>query len=345
MRMMWLAVLLTGVLTRAAPERSADPYVGHIVVDGVHGDVLLEDKADVVMYSASIVKLMDLLLICEMIQRGERSLDEMVRVTAEASLIGGSQVYLKEGETFTLGEMLNALVIKSANDVAVALAIHTAGSTGAFVMRMNERARQLNMSQTVFRSVHGLPPAKDQEPDVTTPRDLAILCREVVKYPLALKYTSETFRMFRNNSFELRTHNYLLGKVPGCDGLKTGFFSLAGFSIAATALRGDLRVIAIVGGSKSRQTRDRTATELIESGFIRLEALERERRDARERAEREAAERALREAAEQAERARARRARIGWTVAVVVLFIAGAAGVMALRQRIRRPRNGFEMDL
>jgi len=342
-----ILVLCTAQLSTAIPMRTADPFVGYVVVDAEVGEILDQKNGDAQAYPASIVKLMDLLIIVEAVEKGEHKLDEQVRVTAEASKIGGSQVYLKEGEVFTLDEMLAAMVVKSANDVAGALAIHMAGSTGGFVARMNDRAKQLGMTSTRFGSVHGLPPdmKKGQEVDSSTPSDIAKLCLEIVRHPLAMKYTSTTFRKFRNDTFELRSHNYLLGKVPGCDGLKTGFFDEAGFSIAATALRNGKRVIAVVMGSKSRQTRDQRAAELLETGFVRLVEVERERQEKKAREMREAAERAAKEKAEAAERARARRNAIIWSC-VAGILVAGIVGaVVAARRRLGRRDDGFEFRI
>jgi serine-type D-Ala-D-Ala carboxypeptidase (penicillin-binding protein 5/6) len=191
-------------------------------------------------------------------------------VTAEAARIGGSQVYLKEGELFPVDEMLYALMIKSANDVARALALKVGGSQEAFVARMNEYAGRLGMTATEFHTEHGLPPAAGQRPDITTARDMARLAEELLKHHNLLRYTATKVRGFRNNTFELRSHNRLLTEYPGCDGLKTGYYYLAGWSIAATAVRGGRRVLAVVLGSPERPVRDQAATRLLDRGFSAL---------------------------------------------------------------------------
>jgi D-alanyl-D-alanine carboxypeptidase (penicillin-binding protein 5/6) len=247
-----------------------DPYTGFIVVDGESGEVILEENADTKIYPASVIKLMDLLLVIEQIEEGRRQLDEWVHVTPKAARMGGSQVYLKEGETFTLEEMLFALSIKSANDVAMALALHVAGTEAGFIKLMNERAAELGMQATEFHSVHGLPPDAGEKPDISTARDLATLSLEIVKHPQALTYTSTIEKWFRNNTFEMLTHNRLLRDVEGCDGLKTGYISAGGFSIAASAKRRDRRIIAVVVGCKDRRTRDNKARELLAYGFMNL---------------------------------------------------------------------------
>ena len=255
---------------------SRDPWLGAIVLDAANGKVLYEDHADAKGYPASVLKLMDLLIILEKIEQKQLSLQDQVPVSAKAAGTGGSQVYLAEKESFTVDEMLYALMVQSANDAAVALAEKVAGSTDAFVELMNRRAKELGMNSTVFHSVHGLPPGKGQEHDVTTARDLAILCRELLKHPDTLRYTSTRERPFRLNAAVkpviMRNHNPLLGHVEGCDGFKTGYITASGFSIAVTAARQGQRVIAIVFDSTTRKVRDAKAAELLAKGFAALPA-------------------------------------------------------------------------
>ena len=255
---------------------SRDPWLGAIVLDAATGKVLFEDQADAKGYPASVLKLMDLLIILEKIEQKQLSLQDQVPVSAKASHTGGSQVWLAEKESFTVDEMLYALMIQSANDAAVALAEKVAGSTDAFLELMNRRAKELGMNSTVFHSVHGLPPGKGQEHDVTTARDLSILCRELLKHPDTLRYTSTRERPFRPNvagkTVIMRTHNHLLGHVEGCDGFKTGYITASGYSIAVTAARNGQRVIVVVFDSTTRKVRDAKAAELVAKGFAALSA-------------------------------------------------------------------------
>lgn len=252
----------------ALTKRVRDPYMGALVVDAADGRVIFEDRADGSVYPASVLKLMTLLVVLDYVEQGKLRLSDPVVVTAQAARMGGSQVYLKEGETFTVDELLYALMIQSANDAATALALHVAGTKEAFAGLMNARARELGMTNTVFRSVHGLPPGKDQEPDVTTPRDMARLAMAVARRPEVFRYTSVRERGFRDGTFVMRTHNNLLGDVPGCDGFKTGYYRAAGYSIVATASRDGARAIAIVMGSPDKQTRDREARALLSRGLL-----------------------------------------------------------------------------
>lgn len=252
---------------------SKNPYLGAILIDAANGKVLVEDNADAKGNPASIIKLMDLLIILEHVKNRSITLQDKITVTAEAAKTGGSQVYLKENEEFTVDELLYALMVQSANDAAVALAIHVGGTKNAFVEIMNAKAQQLGMANTKFHSVHGLPPGKDQLPDVSTPRDIAKLCQELLKWNDVLRYSSVKERPFRPDAavpFIMRNHNHLLGNFEGCDGFKTGYYRAAGFSIAATAAKKGIRAIAVVFGSENRHVRDAKTKELLARGLAEL---------------------------------------------------------------------------
>ena len=238
-------------------------------MDADTGEILVDENSGAVAYPASVLKLMVLYVVLDRIAQGSLRLDEMVQVTREASRMGGSQVYLDPKEQFSVDDLLYALIIQSANDAAVALAVHAAGSKDAFVALMNEKAKELGMNNTSFYSVHGLPPSEGQQPDSTTARDMAILARELAKNPEVFKYTSTREREFRGGEFIMRTHNKLLASVDGCDGFKTGYFKAAGFSIVATAKRNGVRIIAVVLGSLDRKVRDAKTSELLAIGFAK----------------------------------------------------------------------------
>lgn len=254
---------------------SEDPYRGAIVINAASGEVLFEKNADTVGYPASMVKMMDLLLILEGIDKGHMALKDKIVVSAEAARMGGSQVYLKEKEVTTVEDLLYALMLQSANDAAVALALHYKGSKEAFVELMNRRADELGMKDTVFHSVHGLPPGRGQLPDVSTARDIAKLGQKLIRHPDALKYTSMKKRLFRPDApepFIMRNHNHLVKNFEGCDGLKTGFFWAAGFSITATATQNGTRALVVIIGSTSSRVRDVKASKLLSEGLAQLEA-------------------------------------------------------------------------
>jgi D-alanyl-D-alanine carboxypeptidase (penicillin-binding protein 5/6) len=274
-------ISLTVALSSLAPASTAlagykrmarNPYVGAIVVEADSGKVLFEDNADRTSYPASVLKMMTLLLALDRIERGTLKLTDKVTATREAARTGGSQVYLCEKEVMSVDDMLYALMIQSANDAAVALAVHIGGSKPAFVQLMNKRAKEIGMKQTHFASPHGLPPSRGQQPDVTTARDMSLLARVLLKHPTALRYTSAHKHSIRGGKFMMRTHNHLLNTFRGCDGLKTGYTYAGGYSIAATAMRNGVRVVAVVLSSDSVRTRDRKAAELLEIGLRRAPA-------------------------------------------------------------------------
>jgi len=254
----------------AAAAASAKPadhdYTGAIVIDAADGKVLFEDGADTTAYPASVTKLMNLLLCIESIEAGKTHLSDQIAADREDAKMGGTQVFLKEGETFSMEDYLYAMMIPSANDAALVLAKHVAGSREAFVAAMNQRAAQLGMSRTHFVTPNGLVSPK-QEADTSTPRDIATLSREVIKHSLTFKFTATKERTFRKEPLlVMRNHNKLLWQIPGCDGLKTGYLTRGGFALSATVYRDGKRVIAVVMGSRGGvhgSQRDAIARRLI----------------------------------------------------------------------------------
>ncbi|HAL93074.1 MAG TPA: D-alanyl-D-alanine carboxypeptidase [Verrucomicrobia bacterium] len=245
-----------------------DPYLGAIVIDASNGNVLFEDGADRPGYPASMLKLMDLFVILDRVEQGSLRLGDIVPVTKEAFDMGGSQVWLDPRESFPVEELLYALMVQSANDAAMALAIHVGGSREGFVRLMNEKARELGLSPiTQFQSPHGLPPGEGQRPDMTTPRDFAKLCQALLAaHPETLDYTSVIQRPFRPDAEKpviMGNHNELLGVFPGCDGLKTGWIRASGYCLAATVQRDGRRVISVLMGSATKQANIAKTKELI----------------------------------------------------------------------------------
>ena len=270
-------VFLIALLPLAAGALRAD-YRGAIVMDAATGAVLSEENADVVSPPASVTKLMTFLVVHDALAAGKIQLTTPVPVAVEDAKTGGTQVWLDPRETFAVEDLLYALMIQSANDAASALARTAAGSREAFVAQMNARARALGLTHTTFRSPHGLPPAsrKIDEGDLTSPRDLALLSRELLLHTDVLKYSSVRTREFgagvRAKPVVMNNHNHLLASVVGCDGLKTGFTNAAGFCLAATAQRDGKRIIVVVMGSPDRKTRDAHVRRLIEEGFAKVPA-------------------------------------------------------------------------
>jgi len=220
-----------------------------------------------------MTKMMTVLLALEQVHAGKHTLAEPVTVSARAAAQGGSQVFLKAGEVFPLGDLLAAVMIPSANDAAFAVAEHLAGSVDVFVRRMNARARALELTHTVYQTPNGLPPAPGHEPDLTTARDLGRLARELMQYPEALGWSGTKETTFRNGTFTMKNTNRLLTRFAGATGLKTGHTWAAGFGVTATATRGDLTLVAVVLGAPSRANCFDTASRLLSDAFDRYRAL------------------------------------------------------------------------
>jgi D-alanyl-D-alanine carboxypeptidase len=262
--------------TRPAAVDSASAYKGAIVVDAETGKVLFEDRADTVGAPASMTKLMTFAVVYDRLATGALNLDTAIRIQVSDARMGGTQVYLDPRETFTVEQLIYAMMIQSANDAAHALARFVGGSIPEFLELMNAKAIELGMTRTTFRTPHGLPAAsrKLADGDLTTPRDFALLSRHLLLTTNATKYTSIRTRPFgedtRKQAFGMTNHNHLIGKVAGVDGLKTGFTSSAGFCVAATAQRNGRRVIVVTMGSPDGKTRDLKVTELLERGFAAL---------------------------------------------------------------------------
>jgi len=240
-----------------------------IVINADTGEELSSQEPDRAGAPASMTKMMLALLVMEAVKDGQLKLTDPLQTSRLASKMGGSQVYLKEGESFPVEDMLAGLLIGSANDAAVVLAERLGGTVEGAVRLMNERAASLKLAKTRFGSVHGLPPSRGQEGDVTTPRDMARLGQELVKYPEVLRWTATPEAPFREGSFILRNSNHLIGHFQGADGIKTGHFQEAGYNVAATAKRGGFRLIAVVMGAPTNKARFVEAARLLGEGFTR----------------------------------------------------------------------------
>jgi D-alanyl-D-alanine carboxypeptidase (penicillin-binding protein 5/6) len=220
-----------------------------------------------------MTKMMLMLIVAERVRDGSLHWDDPIPTSAWASKIGGSQVYLKQGEVFSLGEMMQAIAIHSANDAAVAVAEAVAGSSEAFVDLMNERAKELGMHDTVYHSVHGLPPGKGQQADMSSAYDMATLARQLVQFPDILKWTSTKEAPFRNGTMTLTNTNRLVRETSWVDGLKTGYYAQAGFNVTATAKRDGLRLIAVIMGAPQKRDCFSQAAMLLNKGFAEYKAL------------------------------------------------------------------------
>ena len=259
-----LLIVLFASVVQAAENR---PYVSAILVEGTTGRVLFEENAHESRAVASMTKMMTLLLVMERVERGELSVDAPVTITKHTENEGGSQVFLAEGSTFTLKQLVAAALIHSANDAAMALAEHVGGSEQEFVVLMNQRAKALGMTESRFTSPNGLP-STSRPDDVMSADDAAKLAVKLMKFPLIREFAATTEMPFKNGTFEkLLTTNKLLGSFPGANGLKTGYHRAAGFCITASAKRDDLELIAVIMGSELRDSSFDAAAALLRRGF------------------------------------------------------------------------------
>ena len=236
-----------------------------ILMEAETGTVLYTQNASEALPPASVTKIMTLLLVMEALDAGIVRLDSTVTVSANAASMGGSQVYLKEGEQMSLEDLLKSVVIASANDAAVALAEFVAGSVPTFVEKMNKRASELGMTDTKFENVTGLDDTAENH--LTSARDIALMSQALISHPTVLQYSSIWMDTIRNGEFGLTNTNRLVRFYPGCTGLKTGSTSKAGFCVSVTAERDGMSLICVIMGAESRDSRNAIATQLLDWGF------------------------------------------------------------------------------
>lgn len=234
-----------------------------ILVDGENFNILYEKNSHEKRSIASITKIMTVLLIMEDIESGKISLTDTVTASAHAASMGGSDIWLEEGEQMSLDDMLKATLVASANDAAVALAEYTEGSEEAFVKRMNTRAKELGMKDTVFKNCNGL----DEEGHLSSAYDVALMSAELIKHTKVFDYTSIWLDFLRDGKTQIVNTNKLLKSYNGITGLKTGTTDDAGSCISATAKRDGLSLIAVVLGSDSGTDRFKDASILLDYGF------------------------------------------------------------------------------
>lgn len=239
-----------------------------ILIEQTTGVVLYEKNPHAKLRPASVTKIMTILLIMEAIDSGQINYDTKISCSENAASMGGSQIWLEVGETLTVDEMLKAICIVSANDCCVAMAEHLAGTESAFVIKMNERAKQLGMNDTTFKNCHGI----DEEGHVTSSYDIALMSKELLnKHPEITKYTTIWMDSLRNGESELVNTNKLIRTYDGATGLKTGSTSLALYNLSASATRDNLSLIAVVLRAPSSSDRVSNARNLLDYGFSNFE--------------------------------------------------------------------------
>ena len=261
----WAGLFLCFLL--AVPVRAAEPKSA-LLMDAATRTVLYENNAHEALAPASVTKVMTLLLIMEAVDSGRIGWEDTVTASEAAAAKGGSQVYLKVGETMTVSDMVKSIAVSSANDCACAMAEHLAGSEAAFVELMNRRATELGMNDTHFVNCTGLdddPAAKNHR---TSAHDIAIMSRELlVNHPDIKNFTTIWMDTIRDGAFGLSNTNKMVRYYPGCTGLKTGFTSGAGYCLSASAQREGMELIAVVMGAETSQDRFAACKGMLDQGF------------------------------------------------------------------------------
>ena len=239
-----------------------------VLMDVATGTVLHEQNAHEPLAPASVTKVMTMLLIMEAIDSGKISWTDTVTAAEAAAAKGGSQIYLKVGETMTVSDMVKSIAVSSANDCACAMAEHLCGSEGAFVEQMNKRAKELGMKDTIFVICTGLDDAPDAADHKTSAYDIALMSRELLKnHPDIKKFTTIWMDTVRGGAFGLANTNKMVRFYSGCTGLKTGFTSGAGYCLSASAQRDGMELIAVVMGVDTSQNRFAACKSMLDYGF------------------------------------------------------------------------------
>ena len=262
-------ILLLGLLP--SPGRASALEVGGksaVLMDAATGTILFEQNAHEALAPASVTKVMTMLLIMEAIDDGTIRWEDTVTTSEAAAAKGGSQVYLKVGETMTVTDMLKSIAVSSANDCACAMAEHIAGSEAAFVERMNARAEELGMKDTHFVNCTGLDDSEEAKAHRTSAHDIAVMSRQLLaNHPDIKKFTTIWMDSVRNGAFGLSNTNKMIRFYDGATGLKTGFTSGAGYCLSASALRDGMELIAVVMGAESSQIRFQSCKAMLDHGF------------------------------------------------------------------------------
>ncbi len=234
-----------------------------ILIEPTTKKVLFEKNSHDVRACASITKVMTLILVFEAMDNGKISYDDVVTASAHASSMGGSDIWLEEGETMSAYDMIKAVVVASANDAAVALAEHICGTEEEFVSKMNEKAKELGMNETVFKNCNGL----DEDGHVTSAYDVAIMSAELITHEDIFEFSSIWLDYLRGGETQIVNTNKLLKSYKGITGLKTGTTSQAGSCMSATAERDGMSLVAVVLGCDTGTARFSDSAKLLDFGF------------------------------------------------------------------------------
>ena len=262
-------VLLVGMVPVSAGAVEMDfPAKSALLMDAATGTVIYESNSHEALAPASVTKVMTMLLIMEAIDSGRIGWNDTVTASENAAAKGGSQIYLKVGETMSVSDMVKSIAVSSANDCACAMAEHIAGSESAFVDMMNARAKELGMQDTNFVNCTGLDDSEEAKAHLTSAYDIAVMSRQLLKYhPDIKKFTTIWMDTVRNGTFGLSNTNKLVRFYSGATGLKTGFTSGAGYCLSASAERDGMELIAVVMGCATSQERFAACKSMLDYGF------------------------------------------------------------------------------
>ncbi|WP_091271168.1 D-alanyl-D-alanine carboxypeptidase family protein [Alteribacillus persepolensis] len=264
-------ILLIHVQSVSANEQKEETDVGEeaksaIIMEMDTGEVLYKKNENEKLPPASMTKIMTMLLVMEALEREDITLDEQVTASEHAASMGGSQIFLEEGEQMTVHELLKGVAVASGNDASVALAEHISGSEEKFIKQMNEKAKELELKHTHFSNTTGL----STDNHYTTAKDLAVISQALLEHEKVLEYTSiyeDYLRQGTDNEFWLVNTNRLVKHYKGVDGLKTGYTSEAKYNLTATAKRDGMRVITVVMGAETPKERNRITTKMLDYSF------------------------------------------------------------------------------
>lgn len=261
-----ISLLFFPLIVKAEDINLAENATSAIMIEASTGQILFEKNAHEKLAPASMTKMMSMLLIMEAIESGNLKWDEMVTASANASSMGGSQIFLEPGEAMSVTDLLKGIAIGSGNDATVTLAERIAGTEENFVNMMNKKAKDLGLSNTNFKNATGL----DSENHYSSAYDMSFIAKELVKHEKILEFTSiyeDYLRQNTNNSFWLVNTNRLVRFYQGVDGLKTGFTNEAGYCLTSTAKKNDMRLITVVMNEPDSNTRSSETTAMLDYGF------------------------------------------------------------------------------
>ncbi|RSL34613.1 D-alanyl-D-alanine carboxypeptidase [Salibacterium salarium] len=264
--MLLMFIHVDHLLAKEETEELANEATSAFIMEADTGQILYNKNAEEKLPPASMTKIMTLLLIMESLEEGSIELDDKVTTSKRAASMGGSQIFLEEGEEMTVDEMLKGIAVASGNDASVAMAEYVAGTEEKFIDKMNEKAKELGLENTTFQNTTGLP----SDDHYTTAQDLAVISQALLRYENVLEYTSlyeDYLREGKENEFWLVNTNPLVRHYNGVDGLKTGFTKEAKYNLTATAEKDGMRIITVLMGAESPKERNRLSAELLDFAF------------------------------------------------------------------------------